>query len=199
MYTAFNVIVIFIVISMLFPDGLWSNTLAFFNALFAAMLASNYYEPLADLFESKAPTFTYIWDFLSLWLIFALTYGILSSVSQVVSKHRVRFKLPIDMGGRVVMAALVAAVVCGFFNMTMHTAPLVQNPVKGGFQSKPMDGNFLGLSPSRKWLGFMQSRSRGALAGPEEFDPNSEFVLKYGQRRKDLEVQMERTAKLRTK
>ena len=199
MYTALNLIVIFIVISMLFPDGFWSNTLAFFNVLFAAMLATNYFEPLADFLESKAPSFTYIWDFLSLWLIFALAYAILSSISLAISKHRVRFKLPLEMGGRVAMAALIAAVVCGFFNMTMHTAPLVRNPVKGGFQSTPMDGNFLGLAPSRKWLGFVQSRSRGALSGSEEFDAKSEFVLKYGQRRADLEDQMKRTAKLRTK
>ncbi len=198
MYTAFNFIVLFIVISMLFPDGLWSNTIAFINVLFAAMIATDYFEPVADFFESKAPSFTYIWDFLSLWLLFGLTYLILSTATQGVSKYRVRFKMPVEMVGRVLMAALVAAVVCGFFNMTMHTAPLVRNPVKGGFQATPMSGNFFGLAPSRKWLGFVQSRSRGALAGTQEFDPKSEFVLKYGQRRKDLEDQMKKTAKLRT-
>jgi hypothetical protein len=205
MYTAINVIILFIVVAMLFPDGLWSNTLALINVVFSALLATNYFEPLAGFLESKAPSYTYLWDFFALWLLFFLVYAILSTVTQGISKHRVRFKMPLEMGGRFVMAALIAVAICGFFNLTMHTAPLGRNPVKGGFQKTPLAGNVLGFAPDRMWLGFVQSRSRGALSvgdpsgpdGKREFDPNSEFVLKYGQRRKDLEDQMNSTAKLR--
>jgi hypothetical protein len=205
MYTAINVIILFIVIAMLFPEGLWSNTIGLINVVFSALLATNYFEPLAGFLESNAKSFTYIWDFVALWLLFFLSYAILSTITQTISTHRVRFKMPLEMGGRFVMAALIAAVICGFFNMTMHTAPLGRNPVKGGFQKTPMANNVLGFAPDRMWLGFVQSRSRGALSvgdpagtdGKREFDPNSEFVLKYGQRRKDLEDQMESTTKLR--
>ena len=204
MFTVINVLILFLLVAMLFPEGLWSNTITLVNVVFSGLLATNYFEPLADLMEDNAPSFTYILDFCALWLLFVLIYMILSSITQFISNHRVRFKMPVEMGGRVAMAMLIAAVFCGFFNMTMHTAPLVRTPVKGSFQKTPMSGNLFGLAPDRQWLGFIQSRSRGPLSvgdpagtdGKREFDPQSEFVLKYGQRRKDLQDQMETTGKL---
>jgi len=205
MFIVINVLIIFIVVAMLFPEGLWSNTIILINVVFSTLLATNYFEPLAGFLDEKVPSSTYIWDFIALWLLFLLIYGLLSTITQAISHHRVRFKMPVEMGGRVAMAMLVAAVICGFFNMTMHTAPLVRNAVKGGFQEQPMSANFFGLAPDRIWLGFVQSRSRGPLSigdpsgpdGKREFDPNSEFVIKYGQRRKDLEEQMKRTGRIR--
>lgn len=205
MFAAINIVILILVIAMLFTDGLWSNTIALINVVLSALLATNYFEPLADFLESKAESFTYLWDFISLWLLFFLIYAVLSSLTQAISKHRVRFKMPLEVGGRITMAALTALVICGFFNMTMHTAPLGRTAVKGSFQKTPMAANVFGLAPDRMWLGFVQSRSRGALsvgdqAGPDgkrEFDPNSEFVIRYGQRRQDLEDQMESTQKLR--
>jgi hypothetical protein len=61
------------------------------------------------------------------------------------------------------------------------------------------------MAPGRQWLAFMQSRSRGALSRGESdqarlsplpddknlnvriFDPESRFILKYYQRRKNFE------------
>lgn len=207
MYSFINFLILFIVIAMLFPDGLWSNTLAFINTVLSVLLAVNYFEPVANFLESKAPTLTFLVDFVALWLLFTLSYAFLGTVTQTISKHRVRFKMPVEMGGRVLMAALTAAVVSAFFTLSLHTAPLVRNPIKGGFQKTPMANNLFGVAaPDRALLGFVQSRSRGALSvsdasgpdGKKEFDPKSEFVLRYGQRRKDLDENMSKTGKLRT-
>ena len=50
-------------------SGLWSNTITLVNVLTAGLLATNYFEPLADFFEGRNSSFTYVWDFLAIWLI----------------------------------------------------------------------------------------------------------------------------------
>ena len=205
MFAAINILILILVIAMLFADGLWSNTIALINVVLAALLATNYFEPAADFAESHAESYTYIWDFVSLWVLFFAAYAVLSTITQSISKHRVRFKMPIEVGGRFAMAAAIGVIMMGFFTMTMHTAPLGRTAVRGSFQKTPMANNVFGFAPDRIWLGFVQSRSRGPLSvsdpvgpdGKREFDPNSEFVIRYGQRRKDLEDQMETTQKLR--
>ena len=196
-------LIIFIVIAMMWQEGLWSNALTFVNVVLAALLATNYYEPAADFFEDNAPSYSYLWDFIAIWLLFSVIYLILRAVTDGISRHRVRFKMPVELAGRIGFAALTAATIIGFFSMSLHTAPLARTAVKGGFQEQPMSGNFLGLAAGRKWLAFVQSRSRGPLSqvdetaagtnGVREFDPKSEFVLKYGQRRQDLNDHMNGT------
>jgi hypothetical protein len=195
--------IVFIVVAMMWQEGLWSNALTFVNVVLAALLATNYFEPTADFFEGYAPSYTYLWDLIAIWTLFFVIFCILRAVTDTISRHRVRFKMPVEMIGRVVFAVLTAAAIVGFFSMSLHTAPLARTAVKGGFQKQPMSGNFLGLAPGRKWLALVQSRSRGPLSqadetatgtnGVREFDPQSEFVIKYGQRRQDLHDHMDTT------
>ena len=105
-----------------------------------------------------------------------------------MSKTRVRFKKPVEQFGRVIAGALTGWVVVCFFLFSLHTAPLGRTSFGGAFQKDPTSSNFF-LSPDRLWLGFMQSRSEGPLATspPNPFDPNSEFILKYGERRHRFE------------
>ena len=198
-------LIIFIVVAMMWQEGMWSNALTFVNVVLAALLATNYFEPAADFLEKQAPSYTYLWDFIAIWLLFFVIFCVLRAVTDTISRHRVRFKMPVEMAGRIGFAVLTAATIIGFFSMSLHTAPLARTAAKGGFQKQPMSGNFLGLAPGRKWLAFVQSRSRGPLSqvdetgtnGVREFDPKSEFVLKYGQRRQNLSDHMDATGKWR--
>ena len=184
MLTIFVLAIIIICIAMMLAEGLWSNTLSLINTIFGAIIATNYYENLADFFEGYFPTLTYWWDFLALWALFALSVGLIRELTDRLSRTRVRFKKPIEQSGRVAAAALTGWVVVCFFLFSLHTAPLSRNSFGGAFQETPTASNFF-LSPDRLWLGFMQSRSEGALATspPNVFDPKSEFILKYGERR----------------
>lgn len=211
MLTGLMFLIVFIVVAMMWTEGLWSNAITFVTTLFAACIALNWFEPLADFFESKAPSYTYLWDSLALWLIFFLAHNILRIVTDNLSKHKVRFKMPVEMAGRAVFALATAWLMVSLMHVTMHVAPMARTAVKGGFQEEPKSGNFLGLSPGRKMLAFMQSRSRGALSsgaetttsrysedkGKNVFDPNSEFVLKYGQRRADFQEHNKKTGAMR--
>jgi uncharacterized membrane protein required for colicin V production len=182
--SVFIFVIIAIIVSMTWTEGLWGNLLAMVNAIFAAIIATNLFEPAARFMEDKAPSLTYFWDFLMLWLIFAFTLGIMRSLTDAISLTRIRFKMPIEQGGRALFGLLTAWVVVCFFVFSLHTAPLVRNSFGGAFAESPTSSNFF-LSPDRLWLGFMQSRSEGAFAKgtPTPFDPQSEFILKYGQRR----------------
>jgi hypothetical protein len=196
-----------ICVAALWFQGLWSNAITLLNTLLAMMLAFNYFEPLSAMLEEMEPSFTYLWDFLTLWGLFAVSFGLLRVVTGLLSRHRVAFEFWVETVGRSLLAVWIAWLFIGFICATMHTAPLGPHPL--GFQPTPTSGDFLGLAPGRYWLAFMQSRSRGALSRPESdpaklsprerdkdrnvriFDPESKFILKYYQRRVQFEAEPE--------
>jgi hypothetical protein len=177
-------VIIALIVSMTLTEGLWGNLLSMFNAVFAGIIATNLFEPAAKFMDGQAPSLTYFWDFLMLWLIFAFSFGLLRATTDQISQTRVRFKMPVEATGRIGFGLLTAWVVVCFFMFSLHTAPLVRNHFGGAFGKSPDASNFF-LDPDRLWLGFMQSRSKGAFATsePNVFDPESEFILKYGERR----------------
>lgn len=193
-------------VAMLGREGLWSNTLTLINVLTSALLAMSLWEPLADYMDREAPTYTYFFDFLALWAVFCVSMIVCRIVTDKISRVRVRFKAPVDRFGGAFVAAWVGWVMVCFVTMTLHTAPLARNFLGGGFQPTPETRMFFGLGPDRKWLGFTQKVSRGTLSSPppagtvgEEglnvFDPQGEFILRYGQRR----FQMQKESHLRVR
>jgi hypothetical protein len=215
MLTAIFCVIFFVCVAMMWNEGMWSNSITFVNVVFAAMLATNYYEPVADWIEGEAPSYTYMWDFLSVWLLFVFGYTILRLVTDRTSLVRVRFKMPVEHTGRILFAALTSWVFICFACMTLHMAPLARTAFRGSFQSQPDSKNLnlglISLAPDRVWLGFMQSRSQGALSTPDDtatssypqdegkrvFDPRGEFIFKYGTRRDNLHRHFRSTESLR--
>jgi hypothetical protein len=183
-------------------QGLWSNAIALINMLLAMMLAFNYFEPVAELLERVDRSYTYLWDFVALWGVFVLSFILLRLLTDLLSRYKVVFDFWVEMAGRSILALWIAWLLVAFICASLHTAPLGPHPL--GFQRSPTAGNFLGLAPDRHWLGFMQSRSRGALSRAESdpaklspveqdrnakvriFDPESKFVLKYFHRRSEF-------------
>ena len=185
-------ILIFVIcVAMLWNEGTWSNSLTLINIVLAAMLATNYFEPAATFLESKLPSYTYLLDYLALWGIFFIAFSFLRGATDGLSKTQVRLKMPIEQAGRVVTSVAVGWVMICFTLTTLHTAPLAQTAVRGSFQAEPMSNNFLGIAPDRMWLGFIHSRSSGALSRsePRVFDPQGDFIFKYGSRRKTFSAQ----------
>jgi hypothetical protein len=187
-----------IVAAALWFQGLWSNAVTLINLIFAMLLASNFWEPICSLIESfGAQSFTYLLDFIVLWFLFVFFFVFLRLISDLLSRTRVKFEMPIEMAGRSILAIWCAWLVVCFTAFSLQMAPL-NSPTPMGAWSSPNSPSFLFVSPDRLWLRFMQSRSRGALArgnfsgqshhddqaaNVEAFDPNSEFPLKYRDRR----------------
>lgn len=197
--TIFLVVIFLVCIAMMWNEGMWTNALTLVNTTFAALLATNYFEPLADWLEGQLSSYTYLVDFISLWLVFVVSYGVLRYVTDSLSRHRMRFKMPMEHIGRVLFAAWTAWTIICFVTFTLHTAPLARSPFRGSFASEPRANSLLGMAPDRMWLGFVQSRSEGALSWPEPrvFDAKGEFIFKYGARRERLDRMNQRAGSIR--
>lgn len=189
-------IVIFLIcLAFVFNEGLWGAGIMFCNVLMAAVLATNFFEPVANLLESMLSGYTYLCDFLSLWLCFSVLLLIFRLATDLLSRHRIRFKKIVDSIGGVVFAVGIAWLMVQFTLFTFHTAPLGRNFM--GFQERPETRMFFGLAPDRNWMAFMHSLTTSSAlsrsSGPGDadahvFDPNGDFILRYGQRRKDFET-----------
>jgi hypothetical protein len=179
--------------------GLWNTAITLINLVLAMLIATNFFEPLSTLIDGFAASYTYLIDFLVLWLLFAISFGFLRAFTDTLSKKAVKFNLPVEMAGRSILAIWCGYLMVCFVAFSMQMAPL-NDPTPLGAWETPLSGSFLGMAPDRQWLGFMQSRSRGALArgnfsgathpndqgmNVETFDPNSEFPIRYRQRREN--------------
>lgn len=187
------IVIFFACFASLMNNGLWSNTLALVNVLTAGLLATNYFEPLANFFERQDSSFTYVWDFLAIWMIFGIAMIVLRMATDYMSTVKVKFFVPVEKAGGLLMACWVAWVVVGFTTMTLHTAPLARNFLGGAFQPEAESKMLFGLGPDRSWLGWVHRESKGSLSRlgtPNPFDPRGDFILRYGERRAEFEDQL---------
>jgi hypothetical protein len=190
----FNILLIIIFVACfasLMTGGLWSNAIMLVNVLTAGLLATNYFESLADFFDDQDASFTYLWDFLAIWLIFGIAMIVLRLATDYLSPVKVHFFMPVEKAGGLLMAAWVSWVMVCFAAMTFHTAPLARNFM--GFQREPDTKMLFGLAPDRVWLGWMHRESKGPLCRLGQlapFDANGDFIYRYAERRSDFEKQM---------
>lgn len=183
------VFIFFACLAFLYNGGLWSNTITLVNVVTAALLASSFFEPLAGWAQAQWPAATYVCDFLSIWAVFALAMGLMRAITDSISTVKVRFKRPIELGGGMFVAMWIGWVMVCFTLMTLHTAPLARNSMGGAFAPTPTAKMFLGFGPDQKWLAFVHKMSKGTFSRSKmnPFDPQGEFVFKYGARRENFE------------
>lgn len=208
--TGFLAVIGFIIIGMMWTEGLWTNAITFFNVLFAGLVAWNYFEPAANFLEEQEKSFTYLVDFIAFWGIFAITFNILRAITDLVSKTKARFRKPVEMGGGIVFAILTALLMLTIVTSSLHFAPLGTGAF-GGFAKGPKTASFLGMQIEKLWLGRMYGLSKkgankegvevgkGPLAtkNTNHFDPTGEFREMYAARRAELEAQNNETGYIR--
>ena len=158
--TGILLMILLFCIGFLFAEGMWSNALRFITVVAAALLATNYFEPVADQLDAWLPSYTYCWDFVALWGLFAVFVVLFRALTDQLSKVKVRFPAKIDQAGSVVFSALVGWVMVCFTLATLHTAPLGEKFCFGSFQyDQPM---FLGfVSPDRAVAEFCEPHVHG--------------------------------------
>ena len=178
MLTGILFLVMLVCIAFLWNEGLWGNAITLINVVLAALIATNYFEPVAAFIEGvddSLATFTYLWAFLSIWLVFVVAFGVMRTVTDRLSKTKVRFKGVVEYAGRSILAIVVGYVFMSFTCMTLHLAPLAEHPFGGSFHrasgepsvtgalygvDNTIPSHFAGiLAPDRQWLAFVQSRS----------------------------------------
>ena len=189
--------------------GLWNNLLSLVNFLLAALLASSLYENVAALLASASPmikSYDYLLEFISVWLIFCASFGVLRGLTEFLSAKRVQFDNLTELIGRSLLSVWLGFAFLQFTMFTFHLAPLAPSD----YAVNPRE-SVLGFGPDRMWLSLIQSRSRGALSAGKSstqfgladtyslpvhaddteldarvFDPNGQFILEKTQRRKNL-------------
>lgn len=192
-------------VGTVYPEGLWSNAVRLVNVIFAGLFATNYWEPVARWAEQMEPTFTFFWDFLSLWGLFCGFLVIFRLLTDFISRVKLRFRKIVDRIGSALLSVWIGYVMVCFTMFTLHTAPLAEYFMGGGF--RPGENNFLGLAPDLQWAGFVQKMSLGPFCrrlAEEEltrygnaeqevekmlavFDRQGDFVPKYAARRRWVE------------
>ena len=207
------ILVFLLVVGMTWWLGSWNIMLNLINFFIASLLACSFYEPLADRIEAAQPSYSYLLDFISIWLIFFLACVILRAMTDNLSKYQMRMNFWVEMGTRTVLSTWLALAFCYFASFTLHLAPLPT----GQFISSP-DQNLFGFAPDRQWMAFIQSRSRGALAASKDalflsdydlidhpddrelnarvFDPLSQFTEKKIGRR--IQLSLNKTLRIST-
>ena len=194
-------LVLFIaVVASLYTEGMWGNAIMLINVVTAGLLATGYFEPAADKIESMSDTlasYTYLLDFVCLWLIFSISLVILRIITDKICRVKVRFLKLADQIGSIIFACLVALAMVCFTTFSLHTAPLGKEFMFGGFKSN--EGKILAWSPDKWWLRFAWSASKAAYCWPtpKPFDHHGDFIGKYEARRQEIQEHVERTKAIR--
>lgn len=181
---------VFVVVTFaLWREGLWSGMIMLLNVILAASFATAWYERLVAFVQPRLPSYDYLLDFVCLWGLFAVVLLALREISDRVSRTKVRFRRPVELFGGPLVAALTAWIVVCFTAASLHTAAVPRDMV----QADPEARMFLGLAPDRRWLAWVRGSSlHGPFARPDHaFDERADFIIRYANRRKQLEAEAE--------
>jgi hypothetical protein len=198
MMTLFLILVFLATAALIWFHGLWGAAVTLINLTAAMLIATNLWEPICTFAEDMgAGSWTYLLDFVVLWFLFFFTFGILRLITDLLSRTRVKFDMPVEMAGRTVLAVWCGWLMVCFTSFSLLMAPLNSEAPLGAWAA-PQDGSFVGLAPERMWIGLVHSRSRGALSrgnfsgnshsedeslDVEAFDPTGDFLIKQHDRR----------------
>lgn len=163
MVTLLILLVFFAAIGSTWWFGIWNNLLTLINLLLAGLIASGFYENVADSLNSRIPDWTNVMSFVSVWLTFVVSFIVLRALTDMISSKKLKFEKTTEIIGQSVLSVWIASVFVAFTLFTLHLSPLPP----AVFQEE-MASSTLGIGPDRFWLAFVQSRSRGALSSPKE-------------------------------
>jgi hypothetical protein len=154
-------------------EGLWGAALMFFNVLFSALVAFNFYEPLASLLATNVNAMAGFADTLCLLLIFAITLLILRLTTDSLGPTMVRFPQAIYHVGRWLFALMGASLTMAILLLALHTAPIHKRMFYGAYpyDKKPP----FGMGLDWKWLGFFQYSSGNVFARHNPENPSDPF------------------------
>lgn len=178
-----------VIAGLFYREGLWSAMVAAINVLFAAAVATAWYEWLAESISETVPEAGYLADIFSVWGLFALLLAAARALTSRLSRTRVRFPPLIDRIGGPLVGFVVGWIFICFTATTLHVAPVPRDLI----QPLPESRLLAGLAPDRKWLSFVRHATRrGPFANPGDeeanvFDKDADFILRYADRRKKLE------------
>jgi hypothetical protein len=159
---------------VLTSEGLWGAALMFFNVLFGAMIAFNFYEPLAKLIDSTGIGWGFS-DTLCMLGLFCISVALLKMTTETIAPAMVRFPSPVYQVGRLIFGAGGALVTVAFVILAFHAAPVHKKIFTAvTYDSKPP----FGLGLDHQFLGFFQYQTGAVfttLGGSAQRDPHHQY------------------------
>lgn len=178
----------------LMSEGLWGSALMFFNVLISAIVAFNFYEPLAALIATNASFLAGFADLICLAAIFLVSLVLLRLTTESIAPSMVRFPAVVYNIGRVSFGLAGATVTVAFLLLLFETAP-VHKKVFTAVDYKYAPPFKMGID--REFLGFFQyttgyifANTGGVSNDPYReypattlFDPKADWLLKHQEAR----------------
>ena len=193
--TIIDLTVLFLIAGMtyaLMSEGLWGAALMFFNALFASLVALNFYEPLATLIATNAAPMAGFADSLCILLLFSATLLILRLITENLAPAMIRFPMVLYHVGRIVFGLLGSLVTIGVLLVALDAAP-VQKRMFGvyDYEYKPMyktrfDKEMLAFFQFTTGYAFSRSGGNDPLkeyGDARIFDPAGDWLIRTQQAR----------------
>jgi hypothetical protein len=184
MYTVVYALVLFAGLAMTVREGLWSNTITLFNVLISGLIAFAFYSPVAGWLDVLLDgEFTYVLDFVLVWVLFIAVMVILRSLTKAASTTRMRFRHPIDPVGGPLIGLIAAWTLAGFVTATLHMAPLSKEVFGSALvytANEHINHSSL-TAPHLGWLKYVKRVSNPVSlgsGGTDRFDV-AEFVTEY--------------------
>jgi hypothetical protein len=158
---------------VLTSEGLWGSAVMFFNVLFAAMIAFNFYEPLASLIDQTGIGWGFS-DTLCMLGLFCIALVVLRMTTETIAPAMVRFPMPVYHAGRLIFALGGAAITMAVVLLAFHAAPVHKKIFTTiDYKSKPP----FGLGLDHLWLGFFQYETGQVFSrlGSGQRDPYHQY------------------------
>jgi uncharacterized membrane protein required for colicin V production len=192
-----NLIIVGLILGLTYAltsEGLWGSALMFFNVLFSAMIAFNFYEPLAALLDRTGINWGFS-DTLCMMGLFCVSVVLLRMTTETIAPAMVRFPTPVYHAGRLIFGLAGAAVTMAVIILAFHAAPVHKKIFTAiRYDSKPP----FKLGIDHQWLGFFQHvtgavfarygagrpdpfREYGHGAPVQVFDPRAEWLINHEQ------------------
>lgn len=166
LYWVLTGIIVFATFAMTVQQGIWNNLITLMAIVMGALVSFGVHQPIVVMLdEQTSGSYTYLFDFLVLWAVFALVTGLIKAVANALSKNRVNFHEKVD-GPAGAGVGLIAAYALACFGMaTFHTAPLSYDQMgerfaygkKASEVEKQMAGASSLTRPDLAWLTLSQS------------------------------------------
>ncbi len=174
----FDLIILGLVLGMTYAiasEGLWGSALIFFNALFAALISFNFYEPLAGLIVENVSAVANYADSISMMLLFVVPLLIFRLTTDSLGPSMVRFPKALFHLGRWVFAGGASVLGVAILLLGYQASP-VQKKMLGvmDYKYKP----FYGERFDRDFLAFFQYTTGYTFARNGAGAPDPEFPAK---------------------
>ena len=168
-------VVVGIIVYCVSTEGMWGAVQTFLCVLLAALVAMNFFEPLAGFLDGIVPAYRNYMDVIALvGLFIGLTFA-LRMGSEHLTPVYIGLPSTLDQLGKWAFGALTGYLTMAFLLAALHTAPLSREFM--GF--KPERNNFFGMAPDRQWLGFVQYVTEKPFAKTIGQDPDTKQLIAH--------------------